>query len=534
MANYVSLKSAFRHWTIAASIAAVPALAQTSTNVNFLLSFNSSGGPAVHHFAMLHGSIGTLGNANLSLDGVQTVDDSGKPSGNFQGTLSIVFNRLDRFDLTLKGVPLNTAGTTLSANVTAGTGAYKGATGAVSLTLSSAPGSSSLSLSGSGSVTIGSKTTSFTLGNLSGPYTTVDEDRMIANGGGNLPPLGAVSSATVTGEIDDASDRHSGTLTVNLNSTDSVNFFLNFTSKNASSVPAVVAGGTGAYAGATGNATLTLNPAPNNGFSITGFGTINQRPPTAAVISDVRAAFGSGQIGQNAWIAIKGKNLVPATLPASGVNWDNAPDFASGNMPTILQDLAVNVNGQRGYVQFYCSAATDPACADDQVNILTPLDTTSGYITLFVNNAGTPSAPFVVPMRPVAPSFLDFDILGHVVAVHLDASLLGPASLYPGLSTPAKAGETILAFAIGFGLPSTTVTAGSATQSGPLPQMPVCYIGAAQATVTSAYIISPGLTQITLIVPTGTPSGDNLLFCEYQGSSSYTQFTAAGNILTVQ
>jgi uncharacterized protein (TIGR03437 family) len=71
-------------------------------------------------------------------------------------------------------------------------------------------------------------------------------------------------------------------------------------------------------------------------------------------------------------------------------------------------------------------------------------------------------------------------------------------------------GETVLLFPIGFGLATTAVTQGSATQSVALPVTVKCFIGGRQANVAGT-IISPGLTQLNVTIPTGTPSGDNLI-----------------------
>jgi uncharacterized protein (TIGR03437 family) len=60
-----------------------------------------------------------------------------------------------------------------------------------------------------------------------------------------------------------------------------------------------------------------------------------------------------------------------------------------------------------------------------------------------VANNGTVSAPFSAQAQPMSPSFFVFDGT-HVAAVHLSGSLLGPTTLYPGSSTPAKPGETVV------------------------------------------------------------------------------------------
>jgi uncharacterized protein (TIGR03437 family) len=119
----------------------------------------------------------------------------------------------------------------------------------------------------------------------------------------------------------------------------------------------------------------------------------------------------------------------------------------------------------------------------------------------------------------------------YVIAQHANFSLLGPASMsQPGASfTPARPGETIILYANGFGLPSTTIVEGSATQTGQLPALPTVQIGNLPANVTFAGVISPGLYQLNVTVPASAPSGDNAVTCSYAGVT-----TPAGALIPVQ
>lgn len=259
---------------------------------------------------------------------------------------------------------------------------------------------------------------------------------------------------------------------------------------------------------------LVLNSVSGVTATVT-VGASNQGPP---VISSIGAAYGSG-IAQNTWIAIQGTNLVPSSTPASGVFWANAIDFASGKMPVSLNGVSVTVNGKPAYIAFYCSGTTPSSiCPKDQINALTPLDSTLGPVQVVVSNGTSSSSAFSMSMTPVVPTFLLFS-KGYVTATHTDFSLLGPATLYPGYSTPAKVGETIVLWTIGFGLPTTTLVAGSAAQSGPLPSLPTCQIAGASATVSYAGVVSPGLYQINLQIPNAATNGDNPISCSFNGVS---------------
>jgi uncharacterized protein (TIGR03437 family) len=249
----------------------------------------------------------------------------------------------------------------------------------------------------------------------------------------------------------------------------------------------------------------------------------------ASTIAMVNTSWGGADIAQNTFIEVKGTNLVPATTPAAGTIWSNAPDFASGKMPTNLDGVSVTVNGKPAFVYFYCSAVTSTACATDQIDVLTPLDSSTGPVQVVVTSGSTVSTSFTVNMKAVVPTFLLFNALGPVVATHSDYSLLGAAALYPGATTPAKPGEAVVLYAIGFGLPVNLLVNGSSSQAGSLPSAPVCQVGGLAASAI-ATLISPGLYQVNLTIPPGAPSGDDPIVCTYNNGAT----TPAGDFISVQ
>lgn len=251
---------------------------------------------------------------------------------------------------------------------------------------------------------------------------------------------------------------------------------------------------------------------------------------TGPSISSVTTAYAGAVIAQNTFIVIKGANLVPANTPAAGAIWSAAPSFASGQMPTLLNGVSVMVNNKPAFVYFYCSAATDPACSQDQLNVLTPLDSTIGPVPVVVTSGTTTSPPFTVGMQAVAPSFLLFTTGGYIAATHANGGYVGPVSLYPGSSTPAQPGEEIALYAVGFGLPSAALVNGSSTQSGQLPALPMCTLGSHAASVAFAGLTgTPGLYQLNLTIPSAAANGDNPVSCTYGGSA-----TPAGDLIAVQ
>jgi uncharacterized protein (TIGR03437 family) len=315
-----------------------------------------------------------------------------------------------------------------------------------------------------------------------------------------------------------------GLMTLAFNGTDSINVLVNW---DNSTYPIV--GGTGAYAGATGSLSVSNTHSGSTGYEFKGTGTVTVPGPTAPIITKVNMSYGSSTlISGNGWLEIHGTNLVPADTPATGVDWSNAPEFVSGKMPTRLGAIdSVTVAGVPAYIYFYCSAVTNPSCAGgDQINVLSPWYTPPGPNQIVVTRNGVASAQYAITEQSLSPAFPYFDAKGHVVARHVDGSLVGPATLFPGASTPAKAGETIILVAFGMGIPNNYVQ-GSAVQTFTLPQVR-CFISGL-FTSGPAGFISPGLVQLNVTIPPGTPSGENSIMC-----GAFDHPFSPGAMITVQ
>jgi len=210
------------------------------------------------------------------------------------------------------------------------------------------------------------------------------------------------------------------------------------------------------------------------------------------VIAYVANAEGeSPTIAPNTWVEIKGANLAGNTRI-----WQSS-DFVNGQLPTKLDGVSVTVNGKSAYV-YYISPT--------QVNILTPPDSMSGTVPVVVGTAS-----FAAQAQAISPSWFVFNGGPYVIGVHLNGTLVQPA-------TPAKPGETIVLFANGFG-----------STSGPLSPVPALTIGKANAVVEFAGMISPGLFQFNIVVPGNLTDGDQPIVATYNGA-----VTQSGTLLTVQ
>ncbi len=250
---------------------------------------------------------------------------------------------------------------------------------------------------------------------------------------------------------------------------------------------------------------LATDPAGNLYVADQLHGRVRMLNPGTAITLAANAFGEIPLIAPNTWVEIKGSHLAPAK---DARIWQGS-DFTNNQLPSQLDGVSVTVNGKKAFVYFISGT---------QVNILTPPDAITGTVQVQLTNGTAYSSAVSVPAQQSSPSFFVFDAT-HVTATHIDGSLIGPLTLYPGSSTPAKPNETVILYANGFGPTSVPVVSGSVSQSGTLSPLPVVKIGGLPATVQFAGLVSPGLYQLNVVVPASAPDGDNVLTATYNGSS---------------
>ena len=261
---------------------------------------------------------------------------------------------------------------------------------------------------------------------------------------------------------------------------------------------------------------------PSASSSPTGYITkLAAAPSSAPTIRAVSNAFGgSGIIAPNTWVSIYGSNLAPAN---DSRVWQGS-DFVNNQMATVLDGVSVTMNGINAYV-YYISPG--------QLDILTPPNLPSGAVQVIVSISTfvgkLASSAFTVQADQISPSLFVFGAGPYVTATHTSYTDVGPTTLYPGLTTPAAPGETIIVYANGFGPTTTPIVAGSPMQSGSLATFPTVQIGGVQANVSFAGLTSPGLYQLNVQIPSTVPAGDQTIVVEYQGAS-----TQSGVLVAVQ
>jgi uncharacterized protein (TIGR03437 family) len=236
-------------------------------------------------------------------------------------------------------------------------------------------------------------------------------------------------------------------------------------------------------------------------------------PPAVALVAN--AEGGVPVIAPNTWVEVLGSGL---SLTGDSRVWQ-AADFVNSQLPTQLDNIGVTVNGKAAFV-YYISPS--------QINILTPPDPMAGTVKVVVTNNGAQAEVFDAQAQAVSPSFFVFNGGPYVAATHAGGALLGPPTLYPGSTTPARPGETIVLYANGFGPTSTTVASGSEIQSGSLLPLPAIRIAGIAASVQFAGLTMPGLFQFNVTVPSGISDGDQPITASYIG-----QTTQAGTLIAI-
>ena len=219
------------------------------------------------------------------------------------------------------------------------------------------------------------------------------------------------------------------------------------------------------------------------------------------------AEGGAAVIAANTWTEIKGTILSSTTRTWAG------PDFVNNQLPTVLDGVSVTIGGKKAFV-YYISPT--------QIDVLTPPDLGAGTQQVVVQSGTASSAPFAAQVQQSSPSF--FVINGGPSI----GTVVGSPSVFPG-TTPAAPGETIVLYANGFGATTVPVVSGALTQSGTLPTLPVITIGGGNAVVAFAGLISPGLFQFNVTVPSLASDGDNGITAAYGG-----QTTQTGALITIQ
>ena len=165
-----------------------------------------------------------------------------------------------------------------------------------------------------------------------------------------------------------------------------------------------------------------------------------------------------------------------------------------------------------------------------QVNVLSPVDSATGPVSVVLTYNGTQSNTMTAQEAQFSPAFFTFNGK-YIAATHSNGSLIGPSSLYPGSTTPAQPGETIILYGTGFG-PTTPAIANGQIQSGAAKTNNPVMVRFGGTSVTPAFagLSATGEYQFNVQVPESAANGDIVVVASVGGASS----PAATTYITVQ
>ena len=301
----------------------------------------------------------------------------------------------------------------------------------------------------------------------------------------------------------------------------------------------------GAISG-TGPATITLIVAPNTsgtslnatisvaGVSVTvteaggqiAYTCTNTTTPAITSVDSASSYGGYSYFASGSWLEIKGANLAdPAdprlTAATNPGQWTSA-DFNGVNAPTSLDGISVSVNGKPAYV-WYLSPT--------QLNVQAPEDSTTGNIAITVTNCKATSQPFTFARKALAPGMLapsNYTAGGTPYMVATFASdgayvLNTTTGAAFGLSSrPAKPGDLIVAYGIGFGDVTPSILPGVIVQQSNSLVNPITIsFGSTNATLSYSGMAGSfvGLYEFYITVPSGLANGDYQINVTYNGST---------------
>ena len=208
-------------------------------------------------------------------------------------------------------------------------------------------------------------------------------------------------------------------------------------------------------------------------------------------------AFGAfPTIAPGSWIEIYGSNLSATTRAWSGA------DFSGSSAPTSLDGVSVTVGGRPAYVAYV---------SPGQVNALVPSDAPLGQVGVVVSGPAGVSDAYIVLVEALRPGLLappSFQVSGKQYAAALfpdGQTFVLPSGAIPGVpSRPAKPGETIILYGIGFGPVTPNLAAGTLVgQLNSLSNPFQMFFGSTAATL-AYYGLAPNLTglyQFNVVVP---------------------------------
>ena len=227
-----------------------------------------------------------------------------------------------------------------------------------------------------------------------------------------------------------------------------------------------------------------------HGFLAVPSGTFVQ--PTIRSWSGVLSASGfggAGTIASGTWIEIYGQNLA-----STAREW-RLSDFTGSTAPTSLDGVTVRISGRPAYISYI---------SPTQLNALVPDGIAPGPAIVVVNN----SAAYNVTVSALTPGLYTSPLL-NISSRNLMAFF--PDQSPVGTDHPAKPGDTITLYGVGFGPVTPSVPVGQIAQQPThvKSDLEIRFAGTL-ATISYAGLApgSVGLYQFNVVVPNGLAPSD--------------------------
>ena len=208
------------------------------------------------------------------------------------------------------------------------------------------------------------------------------------------------------------------------------------------------------------------------------------------------SGFGGGQaVAPGTFLEIYGSFLATNTR-----SWTEA-DFSGMNAPIALDGTSATISGQPAFINYI---------SPSQIDVLVPSTVPVGLQPLIVTSPTGISNTYTLTVNAVQPGLLvpsSFSIAGtqYVVAVFPDGAFALPTGAITGAtSRPAKPGDTVTLYGIGFGPVVPNIPAGQIVQqANSLSGSLQIFIGGVAATIPYAGL-APGFTglyQFNVVIP---------------------------------
>jgi uncharacterized protein (TIGR03437 family) len=231
---------------------------------------------------------------------------------------------------------------------------------------------------------------------------------------------------------------------------------------------------------------------------------------------------GAAAVAPGSWVEIYGQNL------ANGSRSWAAMDFEGTRAPTTLDGTRVTIGGQAAFVSYI---------SPGQVNIQAPSPLAAGSQEVRVTTAAGISEAYFVTVTARQPALLapaTFISAGRQYAAALlsdGTTFVLPRNALAGIvSRPARAGETIVLYGVGFGATSPGTNAGEIASAANSLTAPLRFQFGNTPAAASYAGLAPGfvgLYQFNVTVPSGVTGDAVPLTFTLDGSAgSQTLYTA--------